>query len=359
MKIQLFSNIETLSISKDTWNYLAERNEINTPFQTYEWFQSWWRVFGEMHELFLLVVYEGNEVIGLAPLMLSQKSQKKRVVTFIGDKNADYCDFIISNRKPDVLKAIVDYLVQNCGTRDRIFLRNIPEDSTTLPVLKRICAGYNLKLLEDSTICPTLILNDTAQAKCRTTSRTLRRHINYFEKNGKLSFKIFDSYEVAKESLDIFFAQHIRRWSSTKQLSLFLDENYKRFYKELLEQTWKTGWLFFSCLEFNQQQIAFHFGFDYNSKVIWYKPSFDIGFRKHSPGSVMLKYLIEYCIDNNKDEFDFTLGDEPFKQKYANVIRMNNNIQIFKNKTDYFYEASKKSSQHIIKAVLGRLLNKQ
>ena len=40
----------------------------------------------------------------------------------------------------------------------------------------------------------------------------------------------------------------------------------------------------------------------------------------------MLRFLLEQAIEQDKKEFDFTVGDEPFKRRYSNAVRYNTNV---------------------------------
>jgi|MTBAKSStandDraft_1061840.scaffolds.fasta_scaffold28244_2 CelD/BcsL family acetyltransferase involved in cellulose biosynthesis len=357
MNIRLITDASRIPLGRHEWNRLVERNETNTPFQTYEWCTSWWKIFGPGNELLLLLLYEDTELIGLAPLMILHRN-KSRELRFIGDVNADYCDFIISRDKSRIIHDIVDYLFGLQDQWDAILLRNIPEYSSTAAIVKTLCANRPLHFIEQGAVCPVLILADRDQIKQPRNSRTLRRHLNFFARNGQLDFKIFSSLEDAHEALDFFFDQHIRRWGCSQDPSLFCNTKYKDFYRELLQEAWPAGWIFFSCLQFNEQPIAYHFGFDYNSKIIWYKPSFNIDFHKRSPGKFLIKYLIEHCISNNKEEFDMTLGDEPFKESYTSKVRYNSTLKIFKNKYDYLYNNLILSSKKLAKKVIHNLPQK-
>ena len=104
------------------------------------------------------------------------------------------------------------------------------------------------------------------------------------------------------------------------------------------------GWLLFSMVEFNDQPIAFHYGFDYNDTVLWYKPSFDVEHASHSPGLVLLRYLIGYAIDQKRHELDFTIGDEPFKSRFTNSKRKTVSLKVFRNPGRFFLERSDRKS---------------
>jgi CelD/BcsL family acetyltransferase involved in cellulose biosynthesis len=154
---------------------------------------------------------------------------------------------------------------------------------------------------------------------------------------------------LAEEYLKLLFYQHQKRWEVNKKVSLFSDYQNQEFYIKLTKNLIDTNWLLFSILEFDDQPIAMHYGFDYGNRVYWYKPAFDILFAKHSPGLVLLRYLIEYCIENDKSELDFTIGNEKFKNRYANTFRNNQQINIYQSSARYFYNSSLYQLKSLVK----------
>jgi len=353
MKVELVTNPQEIPISRNEWNTLLSHSETNTPFQTYEWLTSWWSIFGESNSLFLLFFYDGERLAGIAPLMIA--GTRKKTLRFISDSNADYCDFIVRKKeKKMVIATLCDYVIKKQSHWGSLYLQNIPEQSETSSLLQEVLSAHGLYFSASSIPCPVLKLTELQAEAQLEPSKTLRRRLNHFARHGELSFTIFHSLEEAAIFLEDFFQQHIQRWSIMGKPSLFLDNRYRDFYHDLLRQAWPTGWLFFSCLTFNGHPIAFHFGFDYNSRVIWYKPSFDIAYRKHSPGRVFLKYLIDYCLESDKEELDFSLGDEPFKRDYTNDVRLNTNYRIFKSKNEYLLTSTLTNLKKILKTLYRR-----
>src|SRR5688572_11778301 len=63
------------------WNALAG----GVPFRTWEWLSSWWREYGQEHELFVLAAYSADdELIGIAPWYAEHGGAQGRVVRFLG-----------------------------------------------------------------------------------------------------------------------------------------------------------------------------------------------------------------------------------------------------------------------------------
>ncbi len=58
IKLEIATNINEITISEEKWSQLIDNNETNTIFQTYQWFQSWWQVFGKENELFFYTAFD-------------------------------------------------------------------------------------------------------------------------------------------------------------------------------------------------------------------------------------------------------------------------------------------------------------
>lgn len=334
------TNWDALWPRKTEWNALVERSETNTIFQTFEWHASWWRTFGDNARLLVLLVEAGNELIGIAPLMVSEQrvlGQKRQIVQFIGAPvESDYCDFIVDRRQPEALPLLLRWLVENDQQWDLLHFSDIPNTSTTLRVLPEFF-GQRSYLTDVRVLyeAPTHIFSDPIEDQKLVKKKSLQRHYNYFRRNGQLEFRNCATVEEIMGYLESFFQQHIQRWSLTDTPSQFLDRRQRIFYKELVQALASSGWLLFSVVLFNQTPIAFHCGFEYGNRIIWYKPTFNIDYLKHSPGEVLLKYLLEYALERNAAEFDFTIGEEAFKYRFANHVRLNYAVGVFRHSWPY------------------------
>ncbi|MBZ0220449.1 MAG: GNAT family N-acetyltransferase [Candidatus Methylomirabilis sp.] len=342
MDIRIATRIEDIGISPEEWNSLLSGSETNTVFQTYEWFKSWWDVFGKENRLFLVsVIGPHGDLMAIAPLMLSSRTGR-RTVRFVGDDKADYLDIISGPEKQKSIECVMEALILNKNEWDCISLRNIPEDSITCRELKRISLETNIRTITSQISCPTLVIAGREKDAGRILrKKTLKRRFNHLRKNGELAFRHIRDESEALRCLEIFFDQHMKRRALAGDASLFSDQRNRDFYATLTKELLGKGWLLFSALEFNGSPIAFHFGFDYGSRVLWYKPSFDIEFSRRSPGQVMLMHLINYAIENGRAEFDFTIGNEPFKSQFTNHMRMNTQLNLYKRNPAYLIDLSK------------------
>lgn len=356
MKTTIITDINHLHIDRETWNSMAAGNITNTVFQTYEWFHSWWEIFGDEYKLIFVLVEDASGLRGLAPMMIHEDKCGEAVLRLACDVNADYCDFLIRGNRLEVIHCIMDGLLDQGLDFNHMILKNVPDYSTTIACIKTACIGRNLDIrLLNPTPTPTLLIrNHEDDARHLANKYSVLRHCRKLEKSGNLDFKNITNFDThyAIENLDIFFNQHISRYSLKQDESLFLNKKNRLFYKKLIDNMKGTEWIIFSILTYNESPIAYHFGFLYNGILTWYKPAFDIDIKSKSPGTVMLKKLIEYAIENGADELDYTIGNEPFKKRFSNHLRHNNNIWIGKNMKDFYIRSLKNRTTGLLRRLI-------
>lgn len=353
MRATVVSSLDEIGLDACAWSALAAQSDTNSVFQTYEWMQSWWAVFRSEYEPLFVTVANESGLCGVAPMIVLRRSHD-RIVRFLGDGRADYCDFLTCGDKAAVLESILDALL--AGTRwDVIELNNVPGSSRTIEMLRTICQarGYPM-LAQDHYVCPTLLIDGhEAAARQILNKPSVRRRQKFFTRSGALTFHHLRDATAVEPHLERFFAQHIARWAGSDTPSLFLEPRNRAFYRELTVNLARRGWLLFSLVEFDGRPIAYHYGFDYNQSVIWYKPSFDTAFAQYSPGIVMVGHLISYALEQRRRELDFTIGDEPFKQRFTNCSRKTMRIQIFRSPLRFLAHRSRQTLARTLKKLAG------
>ena len=109
MEIQRHHDLAELEPRR--WDELAAASSPNTVFQTYGWHRAWADAFGERHELMLLSASDAGQLVGVAPLCLTED----RALRFIGHGSSDGMDFVAPGRE-DVRGAVAPRV----GRRQRL-----------------------------------------------------------------------------------------------------------------------------------------------------------------------------------------------------------------------------------------------
>jgi len=357
-RIQRWEDVPDLEAA---WTALLYRSPGHSVFQTFAWNVCWWNAFRGSHELFVILAYAGPDLVGIAPMMISRKKgpmgRVRSHVRFIGSINdaSDYCDFITDPDVPLALHALLEEISVSSKGFHRVDLSHFPSHSPNRARIVEHFEGRNARFtVEFQADAPVRILGDNQADLKAANKSSLKRHTNFFAKSGELRFHQCRSEGEIQGYLDLFFEQHKSRRALTGSPSQFSDPAQQVFYRELVRGAFRHGWLRFDVVLFNGAPLAFHFGFEYQRRFIWYKPTFDVQFASRSPGEVLIKFLLEDAIRKGLEEFDFTVGSEPFKYRFANRVRSNDRIIAFRSAGDYWIHRGIRRGKSMLKRLLRR-----
>lgn len=334
--VECIENIYTL---KNIWNSIAEQDPTNSVFLTFEWLSCWLNVYAPNVNSFIICVRENDSIIALAPFIIVSHSEfgiPLKRLQFIGHLNSDYMDFLILKDQNECINLILDYIYNQQVKWDYCVLSHFSGESGNLLLLESILSKRNniFKKLKGS-ICPYIKIQSDIETFLKQKKSGLRYDLKKSEielrKKGELSYTKITDQSCALIDLPQFLEMLDKRENQvnrigTKQNNEFRKQNFELFIND--ESMWPN--INFCKLCIDNKPIAYHLGFEYNYKIYWYKPTFDVDFIKYSPGKLLIKKSLEYAIKNEFNEFDFLLGDEPYKFQWSDKFRDSYDI-IFAN----------------------------
>jgi CelD/BcsL family acetyltransferase involved in cellulose biosynthesis len=197
---------------------------------------------------------------------------------------------------------------------------NLPDSSATLPLLKAEAAARNWTHHEEMyRPTPRIPLNcDFEEYLARVEKKQrheIRRKTRRAEESGRgVRWYISDMRDVESE-IDAFL--HLMAQDPNKES--FLKEPMRTQMREIIRAAHQNGWLWLAFLEADGQRIAAALNFDYDNKLWGYNAGVDRNFMELSPGWVLLTYVIQWCCENKRAEFDFMRGDEEYKYRFGAV----------------------------------------
>ncbi len=335
-------SFEQLSEYSQQWNELLQNSDTNVVFLTYEYCRSWWEIFGQDQELLVLLARKDSEIIGIAPLTITTTRGLGRtvsVVEFLGTVQSDYMDFIVGSDKEVVLDAFYGYLWSIRDRWDVIRLRQIPEDSSTIR-LSREHLGTSKRpfcFRQGSGCMAVLIRGHKEEIQKRINQqKTLRNCINRLKRMGEIEYGYAKDTQECLSYMDSFFQLHINRWKSTLTLSTFYNERERQFYRRLVQALSNKGCLHFAYLNLNGVPIALIVGFEYNGSLSVHRTVYDRLYYKYSPGRIIVRYAVQYCLDNGLRDLDLLAGIEEYKGYITNEVRDTKEIHVYKSSVQKF-----------------------
>jgi CelD/BcsL family acetyltransferase involved in cellulose biosynthesis len=146
-----------------------------------------------------------------------------------------------------------------------------------------------------------------------------RRRFRGLQKRGVPRVVIAQSVEQALEILATTFMQKARRHRETGRLNPFAIAAYREFYQRMTASYHPSGLVHVTALILDEEMLATHWGCVHKGRFLWLLPSYDAAWGKASPGRLLLEHLIEWSFRQGLHEFDFTIGDEPYKFTFCDV----------------------------------------
>ncbi len=322
MTCRLLTDFADVQVLASEWKRLWEANPDREVFGGFRWIESWWQAYGGDAQLLTPAVFQDGTCVGILPLVVHE-----RTLRFVGYPATDYNDLLCEPaNKADVLRAAIAALDDSPIPWEIGRLDDVPESSLLAAARNELPPGLRGRTgLTFSALCPTVLLDEgrAESLKSIVTKTTVSQSIRKFEKIGTLTFRHLEDRDEARGHLPSFYHQHIRCRALAGVRSQCLDQSGRDLFAALVENLDPRTDLRFSVLALDDRPIAYNFGFQLDGKFVLYSPTFDIEYFDLSPGQVLLRHLFLYAQDNGIREFDFTVGDEAYKSRYANHTRRN------------------------------------
>lgn len=292
---------------RERWRSLA-RDACATPFQTWEWQSVWWKHYGGFSEPRAVTVYEGDDLVGLFPMIRTRAPW--RVLRPMGIGPSDYLHPVARPGYEDrVAREVAETLAASTGV-DLIDLHQLRE---TQP-LAGIASGVRF----DQATCLVLDLPETYDAYLATLGKSLRYDVRKLDKTmfkeGRATIEVCGAADVDR-GLGILFDLHKARWKERHLPGAFLGKTVS-FHREWAPLAAKNGWLNLGILHVDKQPIGAIYAMSSATSVFYYQAGFDPAHGSVSPGTLLVASTIRRAIDEGRRHFDFMRGDEGYKRRW-------------------------------------------
>lgn len=314
IQTRLLTGFDDPSFGAEQWTQLLPRGDTDSICLTWAVQRTWWETLGH-GKLMLIVAKRDGAVVALAPLF----TDGGMIYNLCPE---DYVDFAGDIGDPDILDALLNQARAQVKDFAGFQFYFIGDQSRTGQRLRDAAARLGLKCFDEGSLpAPALDMAGMPEAALAATrKKSLVRHEKYFQQTGTLAVEHFQDGEKILPQLPEFFAQHISRRATTEQPSIFLKPEQRAFYEQLVQRIPSTGWLRFTRVTWNDKPIAFHFGLCYQGRYLYAIPTFDVELSRHWPGEVLMRQLLLAAIAEGAKTFDFGIGDEAYKYRYATGV---------------------------------------
>jgi CelD/BcsL family acetyltransferase involved in cellulose biosynthesis len=326
MEFTLHKNFS--EINPNTWNSLVEQSIADTPFSHHEYLSEWWKTLGggewKTAQLGLISALENDELIGIAPLFITEYDGQQALMLVGSIEISDYLDLIVRpDDLPRFLSGLLDFLVSSpAGNWSAIDWYNLPDASSTLAALKTESERRGWTHHEEIyRPTPRIPLNGSFDEYLSRLDKKqrheIRRKMRRAAESGRVRFYVVDKNADIETELDAFF--HLMIQDPNK--AMFLKDMMRDQMSATIHAAQEEGYLWLGFLEVDGEKVAASLNFDYKNKLWGYNSGVSRTHMELSPGWVLLGHVIQWCCENGRYEFDFMRGDEDYKYRFGGVNR--------------------------------------
>ena len=302
----------------------AALEPFGTVFQTRAWLLPWYRLiapgFGAS-ALFVSVIERSTH----RPLMLLPLCRRRRhgVVTIefpdleVSDYNSPLQapDFILT---PEETQQLWTAIRQALPRADVVRFDKVPQTISGRPnMVARLDWLQEMNLRSWTlTLPPTReeYVDRVLRKKDRKEQQRKRKKIE--GQDGKLAFFVATTESEGREIFQALCKERRERFGDKNRDDILGDATYLAFYDAVSFENWGPH-ISLAALKAGDKIIATLFAVCNDNCYCLVMHSFDLALASLSPGIVAIDEAIAYTIDNQFKYFDFTVGNEGYKQQFG------------------------------------------
>lgn len=148
LSIARLTSASELAQLREPWGQLLNTCAQRNLFLSHEWAQTWWQFFSADARMWLLIIMDGADLVGIAPMQVRWEKYDRlpvRMLGFWSNKHTSRADFIIPTRHEEIILALADYWQAHADEWDVLRLTDVSERSGTLPLVHAALDNARLK----------------------------------------------------------------------------------------------------------------------------------------------------------------------------------------------------------------------
>ena len=320
---------EFLSLA-ESWNALV-RDTGDSLFLQHEWFEAAWAWRKLDSQLFILVAREQQKLIGILPLISAIDASHFpaiRTLAFLTVPDTQFCDVIAAaDSRERVVEAFCETLHKRRVQWDRLTLQYLDHRTTTVSELETAAAARHY-VCDVTTQDRNLYINlqSTWDDYYGTRSRSLKKAnnlaANRLKKTGEVAITQITAENSSAVQIDHALEQVInisrRSWKNETGNSLE-QPGPGGFIKALTSHAARRGWLSMWLLSLDGTPIAMEYQLIEGGNVYALRADFDAEREEISPGSHLMRTLLESLFGQDLQRYYMGPGKNVYKARWTDV----------------------------------------
>jgi len=354
----VFSATSDLESIRQNWRNLEHR-AVGHVFQTWSWVSNWHTYVGSARNISPIIITATSRdgvLRALLPMGVETRAGF-RTLTWLGAEHADYKGPLLdadlaATLTPDTTRVLFDAAFRMVPGIDTVRLLDMPRELEGAP---HPMLAYPHQAGPSGSHALTLSQDFDALYKARrgpSSRKKLRQKLRRLEDAvGPVDMKISYSPHTRSKAITTLINQKRARLKDIGAADMFAAPEVRAFYRCLAEQHPEMCQL--STFEADGNILAANWGLVWGDRYYYVLSTTAYGpHRAHSPGQLHLNNLIAWSIARGLKTFDFTKGDEPYKDDWCDITTELFDVYLgltIKGRAGAFVQAKTRSVRRYIK----------
>ncbi len=335
LSLSLIDSIDGFQSLQEDWDALYDNCERGSIFSSWDWMFTWWEVFKDQYdrELFILALYQEDELIGLAPFQICTPPSPKSLIQgktlyFIGNGESfddsiisEFQDFIVSpEHESEMIQLVSEYITKHSDKwnfadfefllKDALILQcfdgDSPHDSRHTSKIDRYKIEYGARFS-----IPKMDSFEQYQEQMgKRWSKMFTRKGNKLLRDGEVTTAATESLASIKPALEQLAEMNCARWKERTGDCIFDSNRFVEFHQKIMARLIPKNRAAIKTLHLDGEVMASYYLFTDKNQVHYYQSGFHKKYgNKYSPLFLLLCNEIGESIKNNQ-LFDFMCADD-------------------------------------------------
>ena len=331
------------------WRGLMAADPLASVFQSPGWCVPWYRCYQDAYEPHVVVVS-----IGIASWESCRwrSIRTTRELVFASNTMADYRDIVAA---PGFRASVVAELIRSYisgGFAGPLRIGWLDPESDTLQLVVDACRAMGLRHGVGHQPCWRWFPAEGENLQ-KKFSR-VKTHLNYFKRQGDVTFEVVTSAADWRAFSREFFQQHSLRQLQAARNVLFDDARKRQLYDALFEAGEVR--MHVAACRVNGRLIAGHIGWLWRDVLLFGAPSIDVEHEHRSPAVILMTWIIQHAASLGLAGLDLTIGEGEFKRRLGNQRVELSVVEVYARARDYHVDAARRTAVRWAKDTVERVM---
>ena len=344
MRISLLTTRKEFSELRYEWQKLQNDSPRKCLFLDWLWLNAWIDCQPDDLQLFLVIARdEENQLVGIAPFYRSSflliNFITYKALRFMADTSSasEYPEFITTaDREIEIKNNLWEFISLN-KTWDILWMPNLKGWGENYITTKQLLENskklrYNSRPKNFSAFELPKSFDDYLSSLSKSKRTDIGQIDRRISKASKNSLELLSCRK--KEDINYYLESlldlHYKRWKIKGQKGSFLrNPKLLSFYNKIIPAALESGWLRLFILTSERKPIAAQIGYVYDHRFYAIQEGFDPAFHPGA-GNLLRAKVIENCINEHVEEYDFLEGFSDHKRRWGAKCRTGYDLFIYK-----------------------------